>query len=182
MKRLTLQSSVAELVGVGATREKQLLKLGVNTIYDLIYLFPLAAFKQNKVSFLSAECSIHDSDFYNFGFVASGRCIAVNYNLTFRRYHNIALNCCCLCSICIRRYFFVKFYEVANTYPVELFIHRFEVVVPFRNQCVFRKKDPIAVRHPHNETVIPIVLFVPELLRSTILPVASKYSAGTVPV
>ena len=53
MKRLTLQSSVAELAGVGATREKQLLKLGVNTIYDLIYLFPRAYEKRGNVKLLS---------------------------------------------------------------------------------------------------------------------------------
>ena len=49
MKRLTLNSSVGELSGVGATREKQLSRLGVNTLYDLIYLFPRAYEKRGNV-------------------------------------------------------------------------------------------------------------------------------------
>ncbi len=53
MKRITLQSSVEELPGVGQTRVKQLAKLGVKTVYDLIYLFPRAYEKRGNVIPLS---------------------------------------------------------------------------------------------------------------------------------
>ena len=53
LKRLTPQSSVAELPGVGATREKQLSRLGINTVNDLIYLFPRAYEKRGNVKKLA---------------------------------------------------------------------------------------------------------------------------------
>ena len=53
MKRLNKDSSVAELSGVGATRQKQLNKLGINTLKDLIYLFPRAYEKRGDIKRLS---------------------------------------------------------------------------------------------------------------------------------
>ncbi len=59
MKKLALDSSVGELSGVGATRLKQLEKLGVATVKDLIYLFPRAYEKRGNVRrIVEAE---HDS-------------------------------------------------------------------------------------------------------------------------
>ena len=53
MKRYTLESSVSALPGVGATRQKQLNKLGISTLRDLIYLFPRAYEKRGDVKLLS---------------------------------------------------------------------------------------------------------------------------------
>ncbi len=53
MKKLTIDSPVGELSGVGATRQKQLGKLGVGTVKDLIYLFPRAYEKRGDVKLLS---------------------------------------------------------------------------------------------------------------------------------
>ena len=53
MKRLNKDSSVGELSGVGATRLKQLGKLGISTVKDLIYLFPRAYEKRGDVKLLS---------------------------------------------------------------------------------------------------------------------------------
>lgn len=53
MKRLELSSSVSELSGVGATRQKQLAKLGIYTLEDLIYLFPRAYEKRGNIKLLS---------------------------------------------------------------------------------------------------------------------------------
>ena len=59
MKKITLDSSVGELSGVGATRLKQLEKLGVTTIKELIYLFPRAYEKRGNVKTLAK--ATHDS-------------------------------------------------------------------------------------------------------------------------
>lgn len=53
MKRLELSSPVSELTGVGATRQKQLARLGVYTLEDLIYLFPRAYEKRGNIKLLS---------------------------------------------------------------------------------------------------------------------------------
>ncbi|MBE6645909.1 MAG: DEAD/DEAH box helicase, partial [Ruminococcaceae bacterium] len=51
--RHTPQSPVTELPSVGATRQKQLQKLGINTFEDLIYLYPKAYEKRGNVKLLS---------------------------------------------------------------------------------------------------------------------------------
>ncbi len=53
MKRLNKDSSVGEISGVGATRQKQLNKLGIQTVKDLIYLFPRAYENRGDVKMLS---------------------------------------------------------------------------------------------------------------------------------
>lgn len=53
MKRLNKDSSVGEISGVGATRQKQLNKLGIYTLKDLIYLFPRAYENRGDVKTLS---------------------------------------------------------------------------------------------------------------------------------
>ncbi len=53
MRRLSPTSSVSELSGVGATREKQFAKLGIHTLEDLIYLFPRAYEKRGDIKPLS---------------------------------------------------------------------------------------------------------------------------------
>ena len=40
MKKLNRDSSINELNGVGPARAKQLEKLGIRTLYDLVYNFP----------------------------------------------------------------------------------------------------------------------------------------------
>ncbi len=49
----TMDSPISALSGVGATRQKQLEKLGVVTIRDLIYLFPRAYERRGDVKLLS---------------------------------------------------------------------------------------------------------------------------------
>lgn len=53
MKRLSKDSSVGEISGVGATRQKQLNKLGIYTLKDLIYLFPRAYENRGDVKLIS---------------------------------------------------------------------------------------------------------------------------------
>ncbi len=53
MKRLNKDSSVGEISGVGATRQKQLNKLGIYTLRDLIYLFPRAYENRGDVKLIS---------------------------------------------------------------------------------------------------------------------------------
>ncbi len=53
MGRLMPNSSVSELSGVGATRKKQLEKLGIKTLRDLIYLFPRAYERRGDVKSLT---------------------------------------------------------------------------------------------------------------------------------
>ncbi len=53
MKKCSLHSPVSMLSGVGATREKQLLRLGVSCVRDLIYLFPRAYENRGDVKLLS---------------------------------------------------------------------------------------------------------------------------------
>ena len=53
MNRLNKDSPVGELSGVGAVRQKQLNKLGISTVKDLIYLFPRAYEKRGDVKLLS---------------------------------------------------------------------------------------------------------------------------------
>lgn len=57
MKRIYPDSPVSFLPGVGATRQKQLAKLGVNTVKDLLYLFPRAYEKRGDVRLLSEASS-----------------------------------------------------------------------------------------------------------------------------
>ena len=52
-KRLYSDSNVSSISGVGATREKQLLKLGINTVKDLLYYFPRAYEMRGNVKLLS---------------------------------------------------------------------------------------------------------------------------------
>jgi len=54
MKRLSKDSPISEISGVGATRQKQLNKLGIRTVKDLIYLFPRAYENRGDVKTLSA--------------------------------------------------------------------------------------------------------------------------------
>lgn len=63
MKRYTLSSSVSELPGVGATRKKQLEKLGVSTLKDLVYLFPRAYENRGDVKELKEADSNITSSF-----------------------------------------------------------------------------------------------------------------------
>lgn len=51
--KFTLESPVTVLPGIGATRKTQLAKLGINTLRDLIYLFPRAYEKRGNVKLLS---------------------------------------------------------------------------------------------------------------------------------
>ena len=53
MSRLTSSTPVSELNGVGKVRASQLLKLGINTVGDLIYFFPRAYEKRGDVRPLS---------------------------------------------------------------------------------------------------------------------------------
>lgn len=53
MSRITMQSSVSELSGVGKTRATQLGKLGIITVRDLIHYFPRAYEKRSDVRLLS---------------------------------------------------------------------------------------------------------------------------------
>ena len=53
MKGYTYDSPVSVLSGVGATRQKQLLKLGITTLRDLIYFFPRAYERRGDVKLLS---------------------------------------------------------------------------------------------------------------------------------
>lgn len=53
MKKYTLNSPVSELSGVGAAREKQLSRLGIYTLRDLIYLFPRAYEKRGDIKLIS---------------------------------------------------------------------------------------------------------------------------------
>ena len=53
MKKYTLSTPVSALSGVGAAREKQLAKLGIFTLRDLIYFFPRAYERRGDVKRLS---------------------------------------------------------------------------------------------------------------------------------
>ncbi len=53
MKKFTLSSSVSELPGIGTTRQKQLARLGIFTLKDLVYLFPRAYERRGNVKLLS---------------------------------------------------------------------------------------------------------------------------------
>ncbi len=53
MGSYTLDSPIKMLPGVGATREKQLLRLGISTVRDLIYLFPRAYEDRSDIKQLS---------------------------------------------------------------------------------------------------------------------------------
>ncbi len=53
MRRCDKDSPISMLNGVGATREKQLKKLGIETFSDLIYLFPRAYERRGNVKLLS---------------------------------------------------------------------------------------------------------------------------------
>lgn len=53
MGRLSLESPVSILNGVGPTREKQLSKLGIHTLGDLLYFYPRAYERRGKISLLS---------------------------------------------------------------------------------------------------------------------------------
>ena len=52
-KRLSSVSKISCIPGVGATREKQLSKLGINTVKDLLYHFPRAYEMRGNVKLLS---------------------------------------------------------------------------------------------------------------------------------
>lgn len=52
-KKITLESSVSVLSGVGATRQKQLEKIGIATVKDLIYYFPRAYERRGNTGALS---------------------------------------------------------------------------------------------------------------------------------
>ena len=54
MKRLSKDSLVNDIPGVGATRQKQLNKLGIYTVKDLIYLFPRAYENRGDVKLLKS--------------------------------------------------------------------------------------------------------------------------------
>lgn len=53
MSKLSLTDSVSSLNGVGPTREKQLSKLGIYTLEDLLYFFPRAYERRGNISLLS---------------------------------------------------------------------------------------------------------------------------------
>ena len=53
MGSYTFDTPVTHLSGVGATRQKQLLKLGISTVRDLIYFFPRAYERRGDVKLLS---------------------------------------------------------------------------------------------------------------------------------
>ena len=52
-KKYTPDSPISALPGVGATREKQLNKLGIEKFIDLIYLFPKAYENRGNIKKLS---------------------------------------------------------------------------------------------------------------------------------
>ncbi len=54
MQKLTPNSLVTEIPGVGATRKKQLEKLGIKTLRDLVFLFPRAYERRGDVKKLSS--------------------------------------------------------------------------------------------------------------------------------
>ncbi len=63
MNRYTLDTSVEVVPGVGATRKKQLSKLGIETLRDLIYTFPRAYEKRGDVILLSEATTLKKEAF-----------------------------------------------------------------------------------------------------------------------
>ena len=56
MSRLSLDAPVSELSGVGKSKAEKLSKLGINTLFDLIYFFPRAYENRGSISLLSDAC------------------------------------------------------------------------------------------------------------------------------
>ena len=53
MVKLTLNSDIGQISGVGNVKKKQLNKLGIYTVSDLIYYFPRAYEKRGDIKHLS---------------------------------------------------------------------------------------------------------------------------------
>ncbi len=85
MPRCKLNSPVNELSGVGKTREKQLIKLGIESVRDLIYFFPRAYERRADVRLLS-QCDTEMPHSYVLTVSTSVKSAALKRGLTISKF------------------------------------------------------------------------------------------------